>query len=189
MHWLCPLHPVVLSPTFSSLCMFISLDLMLLLSKTKSHVCHYMVITLVDTRHIWKFCKNPLLSCLRQLGYALLRRVLIFGSPTCWLLTLWLPLLLSLLLIVLALMQPNLCYVRMLVGCMFSNGDMISELWCRDETEGILWTAATRLCYSARAGIEVSSHDPLQDCIDVLFSRELLLDYLSFSCQKICTSN
>ena len=118
---------------------------MLLLSKTKSHVRHYMVITLVDTRHIWKFCKNPLLSCLRQLGYALLRCVLIFGSPTCWLLTLWLPLLLSLLLIVLALMQPNLCYVRMLVGCMFSNGDTISELWCRDETESLLWRA-TQVC-------------------------------------------
>ena len=189
MHCLCPPNLICfVSNSFKSLDVT-SLDLMLLLSKTKSHVCHYMVITLVDTRRIWKFCKNPLLSCLRQLGYALLRCVLIFGSPTCWLLTLWLPLLLSLLLIVLALMQPNLCYVRMLVGCMFSNGDMISELWCRDETEGILWTAATRLCYSARAGIKVSSHDPLQDCIDVLFSCELLLDYLSLSCQKICTSN
>ena len=86
-------------------------------------------------------------------------------------------------------MQPNLCHVRFLVGCMFSNGATISNLRCRDETEGILWTAATRLCYSARAGIEVSSHDPLQDCIDVLFSRELLLDYLSLSCQKIYTLN
>ena len=85
----------------------------------------------------------------------------------------------------LAPMQPNLCYVRMLVGCMFSNGATISDLWCRDETEGILWTAATRLCCSARAGIEVSSHDPLQNCTDVLFSHELLLGYLSLSCQKI----
>ena len=93
----------------------------------------------MDTRRIWKFSKSLLLSCLRQLGYVLLRCVLIFRLLPCWLLTLWLPLLLSLLLIVLALMQPNLCYVRMLVGCMFSNGDTISDLWCRDETESLLW--------------------------------------------------
>ena len=61
--------------------MFISLDLMLLLGKTKSHVNLYLVITLVDTRRIWKLSKSPLLSCLRQLSYVLLRYVLIFGSP------------------------------------------------------------------------------------------------------------
>ena len=43
---------VVLSPTLSSLWMFISLDLMLLLDKTKSHVNLYLVITLVDTRRV-----------------------------------------------------------------------------------------------------------------------------------------
>ena len=63
--------------------MFISLDLMLLLDKTKSQVNHYLVITLVDTRHIWKLSKSPLLSCLWQLSYVLLRCVLIFGSPPC----------------------------------------------------------------------------------------------------------
>ena len=52
----------------------------------------YLVITLVDPRRKWKFSKSPLLSCLRQLGYVLLRCVLIFRSPPCWLLTLWLPL-------------------------------------------------------------------------------------------------
>ena len=82
----------VLSPTLSSLWMFISLDLMLLLGKAKSHVNLYLVITLVNTRRIWKLGKSPLLSCLRQLGYVLLRRVLIFGSPPYWILTLWLPL-------------------------------------------------------------------------------------------------
>ena len=61
--------------------MFISLDLMLLLGKTKSHVNHYLVITLVNTRHIWKLSKSPLLSCLWQLGYVLLRYVLIYGLP------------------------------------------------------------------------------------------------------------
>ena len=38
--------------------MFISLDLMLLLDKTKSHVNLYLVIALVDTRHIWKLGKK-----------------------------------------------------------------------------------------------------------------------------------
>ena len=63
--------------------MFISLDLILLLAKAKSHVHLYLVITLVDTRHIWKLSKSPLLSCLWQLSYVLLRCVLIFGSPPC----------------------------------------------------------------------------------------------------------
>ena len=55
--------------------MFISSDLMLLLSKTKSHVNLYLVITLVDIGHIWKLSKSPLLSCLWQLSYVLLRCV------------------------------------------------------------------------------------------------------------------
>ena len=65
---------------------------MLLLGETKSHINLYLIITLVDTRHIWKLSKSPLLSCLWQLGCVLLRCVLIFRSPPCWLLTLWLPL-------------------------------------------------------------------------------------------------
>jgi len=75
------------------------------------------------------------------------------------------------------------------VGCMFSNDATISNLRCRDETEGILWTVATRLCCSARAGIEVSSHDPLQNYTDMLFSHELFLGYLSLSGQEIYMSN
>ena len=59
----------------------ISLDLMLLLGKTKSHVNLYPVITLVDTRHVWKLGKSRLLSCLLQLSYVLLCCVLIFRSP------------------------------------------------------------------------------------------------------------
>ena len=39
--------------------MFISLDLILLLGKTKSHVNLYLVITLLDTRRIWKLSKSP----------------------------------------------------------------------------------------------------------------------------------
>ena len=49
--------------------MFISLDLMLLLGKTKSHINLYLVITMVDTMRLWKLSKSLLLSCLRQLGY------------------------------------------------------------------------------------------------------------------------
>ena len=40
---------------------------------------------------------------------------------------------------VLAPMQLNLCHMRILVGCMFSNGATISNLWCRDETKSLLW--------------------------------------------------
>ena len=81
MHWLYPLNLVcfIFNP-FESLDV-ISLDLILLLGKTKSHVNLYLVITLEFTRHIWKLSKSPLLSCLRHLSYVLLRCVLIFGSP------------------------------------------------------------------------------------------------------------
>ena len=48
----------ILSPTFPCLGMSISLGLMLLLDKTKSHVNLYLVITWVDTRRIWKFGKK-----------------------------------------------------------------------------------------------------------------------------------
>ena len=61
--------------------MFISLDLMLLLNKTKSHVNLYLVIPLVDTRHIWKLGKSPLLSCLQQLSYVSLVPCLYLGPP------------------------------------------------------------------------------------------------------------
>ena len=117
-----------------SLWMFISPDLMLLLGKTKSHVNLYLVITLVDTRCLWKFKQeshaqssslvNLCFSCAMSLPW----------TTPCWLLTLWLPLLAIPPCMVLAPMQPNLCHVRILVGCMFSNGGTISDLWC-DETE------------------------------------------------------
>ena len=47
-------------------------------------------------------------------------------------------------------MQPNLCHVRFLVGYMFSNGATISDLWCRDETESLLW-ARTQGCAARHA--------------------------------------
>ena len=78
MLWLCPLNLVCFVSNSSKSLDVISLDLILLLSKTKSHVHLDLVITLVDTRRIWKLSKSPLLSCLWQLGYVLLHYVLIF---------------------------------------------------------------------------------------------------------------
>jgi len=40
---------------------------------------------------------------------------------------------------VLAPVQPKFCHVKILLGCMFSNGATISDLRCRDETESLLW--------------------------------------------------
>ena len=51
---------------------------------------------------------------------------------------------------VLAPMQPNLCHVKILVGCMFSNGATIRDLWCHDETKSLLW-ARTQGCATRHA--------------------------------------
>ena len=92
MQWLCPSNLVYfVSNSFKSLDVY----------QSWSHVaarqdqisCNlYLVITMVDTMRLWKLNKSLLLSCLRQLGYVLLCCVLIFWSPPCWVLTLWLPL-------------------------------------------------------------------------------------------------
>ena len=164
--------------------MFISLDLMLLLDKTKSHVNLYLVITLVDARHLWKLSKSLLLSCLWQLGYVLLRCVLIFWSPPCWFLTLWLSLFAIPLL-------HNACSYN-LIGATgnFTLGvcpvmvPWLAIYGAATEPRASLWPADTWLCYWVRAGIEVSSHDPLQNCTNVLFSRELFLGYLSISYRR-----
>jgi hypothetical protein len=84
---------------------------------------------------------------------------------------------------------PKLCRMGFLIVDVSSNFVMIGTLRCHDEIEGILWTTATRLCCSARAGIMVSSHDPLQNNTNVLFSRELFLDCLSISYRKIHISD
>ena len=39
----------------------------------------------------------------------------------------------------LLLCNQKLCHVKILLGCMFSNGATISDLRCRDETESLLW--------------------------------------------------
>ena len=71
----------VLSPTLLSLWMFISLDLMLLLNKTKSHVIFYLVISMVNARHEWNGSKSLTLSCLRQLIYVSLVPCFYLGPP------------------------------------------------------------------------------------------------------------
>ena len=53
------------------------------------------------------------------------------------------------------------CYMGILIGGMLCKGVMVNNWQCRDETEGLLWAIATWLCYLARAGIVVASHDPL----------------------------
>ena len=73
-------------------------------------------------------------------NYAMLSCVVLnFGSLACWLLTLWLPLFAIPPSHSVAPIQPKLCHVRFLVGCMFSNGATISDLRCRDETKSLLW--------------------------------------------------
>ena len=162
---------------------------MLLPHKTKSHVNLYLVITLVNTRRIWKLGKSSLLSCLRQLKLC--------SFALCFDLR------------ITSLLNPNLvttfvCYPSFSLCLLLCN--QICAMWefwwvvCSVMVPQLaIYGAAmkprapmgahTRLYYSTRAGIEVSSHDPLQNCTDVLFSRELFLGYISVSCQKICMSD
>jgi len=157
---------------------------MLLLDKTKSHVNLYLVITLVDARRLWKLGKSLLLSCLQQLGYVLLRCVLIFWSPPYWFLTLWLSLFSIPLL-------HNACSHN-LIGATGNFTSVVCPVMvprlaiygAATEPRASLWAADAWLCCWVRAGIEVSSHDPLPNCTDVLFSRELFLGYLSISYRR-----
>jgi hypothetical protein len=157
---------------------------MLLLDKTKSHVNLYLVITLVDTRRLWKLSKSLLLSCLQQFDYVLLRCVLIFWSPPCWFLTLWLSLFAIPLL-------HNACSYN-LIGATRSFTLVVCSVMvprlaiygAAMEPRASLWAADAWLCCWVRAGIKVSSHDPLPNCTDVLFSCELFLGYLSISYRR-----
>jgi hypothetical protein len=59
-----------------------------------------------------------------------------------------------------------LCYVDFLLVT-FGNGMMAKDLWCRDETESLLWVHTWLSC-SACAGIVVDRCDPLRDYTDML---------------------
>ena len=155
--------------------MFISLDLMLLFGKTKSHVNLYLVITLVDTRCIWNLSKSLLLSCLRQLGYVLF--ALCFDLRIASLL---IPNLVTILVCYPSFaqclfLQSNWCHWKFHFGCQFSNGVMINILWCRDETESLLW-ARTQGCpvrHVLVSGLLVMIH--YETTVDVIFSCDPFL--------------
>ena len=89
----------------------------------------------------------------------------------------------------LVLMTQSMQLKKNHFGCVISNGVMSSNYSAATEPRASLWPAGTWLCYWVRAGIEVSSHDPLQNCTNVLFSRELFLDYLSISTLRILISD
>jgi hypothetical protein len=114
----CPWSLLISSPTFPSLGMFISLDLMLLLNMIESP------ISLSSGNHLGgrKVCvdlsKDLVLRCLRQMSYVLLCYVLISGSPP------WL---------ILNLVTTFVCYPS-IVLCLFYIPKFvprgISHWWC-----------------------------------------------------------
>jgi hypothetical protein len=114
----------------------------------------------------------------------------VFRSTTCPLLTLtlWSPLFATHSCMMLFYI-PNSWHVGIPHGCWFSNGVKISNLWCRDETKGLLW-AHTQGCAARHAQVSrIASHDTLWSYTDVLSFHELFLSYLSLSCQKIFVPN
>ena len=58
-------------------------------------------------------------------------------------------------------------------GCVINNGVMSSNYGAMTEPRASLWLAGTWLCCWVRAGIKVSSHDPLWNYTDELFSHGL----------------
>jgi hypothetical protein len=122
------------SPTFSSLKMFISLDLMLWSNMTKSHgnllACHHFVEMLgvrgikqqsrAKSPSAIELCSLMLCFDLRIASSLILNLVTTF---TCYPSLVWC-----------LFRPPNLRHLKFLIGCMFGNGVTISILWCRDET-------------------------------------------------------
>jgi hypothetical protein len=118
---------------------------MFLPNKTNSYV------NLLSSNHLGgrkacvKMWQESPAQFLRQVIYDLLCCVLIFRSPSCWLLTLWLPLL--------AITPSHSAYSynsisatwKFSIGCVFTNGVMISIPWCYDKIESLLW-ARTQGC-------------------------------------------
>jgi hypothetical protein len=81
-------------------------------------------------------CLSVLISC----DLCSLVLCLIFESPPCGPLISWLSQLIPPLFCkVLAAIQPNFCHGRFLLDCMFGNGVLVNDWWCRDETESPLW--------------------------------------------------
>jgi hypothetical protein len=149
--------------------MFISLDLMLLLNMNKSHV------NLLSSAHLGgrKSCVEFKQESLTQLSLEIVRCSLVLYFD------LWI-----IFVLLLNLVTTITCYSS-LVWCLF--GPPICVIWnsslgvclvmvlrlvfCGAMTKprASLWPAGTWLCYWVRAGIEVASHSPLWNYIDVGF--------------------
>ena len=72
-------------------------------------------------------------------------------------------------------LQSNWCRWKFHFGCQFSNGVMINILWCRDETESLLW-ARTQGCAARHAlvsGLLVMIH--YETTANVIFSCDPFL--------------
>ena len=72
-------------------------------------------------------------------------------------------------------LQSNWCHRKFHFGCQFSNGVTINILWCRDETESLLW-ARTQGCATRHvlvSGLLVMIH--YETTADVIFSYDPFL--------------
>jgi hypothetical protein len=159
----------------------ISLDLMLLSNMTRTFC---LVITLVDARREWKWPRT-----LAQLSSAikLCSLVLCFNLRIASLLTLNLVTILACYsyLVWCLFLPPNRCHLIFHFVCAFNNGVTISILWCRDETESLLW-ARTQGCAARHAlvsGLLFMIH--YETTSDVLFLVTIFLGYLPISYLKI----
>jgi hypothetical protein len=86
-------------------------------------------------------------------------------------------------------LSPNWCHLKFHFVCAFNNGVLISILWCRDETESLLW-ARTQGCAARHAlvsGLLVMIH--YETTADVLFLMTVFLGYLPISYLKIHISD
>jgi hypothetical protein len=169
--------------------MFVSLDLMLLPNMTGSHVNLSSGNHLGGRKACVELNKNLMLSCLRQFNYVLLCSVLIFRSPPCWLQTLWLPLLAIPPLLSVCSYNPICATWKFTLGVC-----SVMVLWfafysVMTKPRASLWLTDTWLCCWARAGIEIASHGPLWNYIDVFFLVGCFHGYLSLSYQKIHISD
>jgi hypothetical protein len=162
------------SSTFPSLRMFISLDLILLINMLESLLINYLVVSLVDARWAWIYAK---ISCLVTFGNWAMFSCAMFWSANSFSVD----------------SKPcdYLCLLSFLVWCLFLQP--IGATWNFTfvvRLVMVLWVAADGAATKprascgcrhmvgclARAGIMVSSHDPLSnDRRCVIFSCSFLV--------------
>jgi hypothetical protein len=122
--------------------------------------------------------QEPLLSCLRQLSYVPLWTLNLVTPFACYPFLVWC-----------LFLPPNQCHLKFHFVCAFNNGVTISILWCRDETESLLW-ARTQGC--AARHVLVSRLLVMiyyETTTDVLFLVTVFLGYLPISYLKIPISD